>query len=168
MTQTTNDFGRVYLAGPIKGLTYGESTDWRVTVAEELTERGIQVYSPMRGKEYLAQEKGPLKDTYDSVLSNQRAIFDRDKFDVHRADVLLVNLLDAPAVSIGTMFEVAWAKQADIPVVLVIEDAGNLHDHAFVRESASFRVNTLQQAVFVIARMLQPHFLQRGFTGSLR
>jgi hypothetical protein len=33
----------------------------------------------------------------------------RDRFDATRCDVLLVNLLGAERVSIGTMMEVAWA-----------------------------------------------------------
>jgi len=32
----------------------------------------------------------------------------RDRFDVQTCDLLLVNLLGATSVSIGTMFELAW------------------------------------------------------------
>jgi len=41
---------KVYLAGPIKGLTYTGATDWRDEAKDALYDIGIAGYSPMRAK----------------------------------------------------------------------------------------------------------------------
>ncbi len=144
----------VYLAGPIKGLLYDVATTWREEFKRALDPR-ITALSPMRGKEYLLGTQ-PIADAYsEHVLSTGKAIVSRDSFDVRRADVLVVNLLGAAQVSIGTMFELAWAHQQHTPIVLVMEP-GNVHDHAFVREVATFRMDTLEQARAVAEHILLP------------
>src|SRR5271157_1829498 len=99
----------VYLAGPITGLTYQGCTDWRQKAMDYLAEYGIQGLSPLRAKDYLLNETS-IADTYDdTILSSQRGIFARDKFDCERSDVIFVNLLGAQRVSIGTVMEIGWA-----------------------------------------------------------
>lgn len=137
----------VYLAGPITGLSYGGAVDWRESVRTDLARVGIRGLSPMRGKEYLRGEFGIADEYASSVLSCSRGITTRDRFDCNRADLLIVNLLGATKVSIGTVMEIAWADSKRIPVILVIEDEGNIHDHAMIRECTGFRVNTLEEAV---------------------
>lgn len=145
----------VYLAGPITGLEYGECADWRQHVIETLP-RGIEGLSPMRAKSYL-KDMGALGDTYDDwPLSNQRGIYARDRFDCKRADAVLVNMLGAETVSIGTVMEIAWAAAYDNPVVLVMEDEGNIHEHAMLREACALRVNNLNEAVDVLGALLLP------------
>lgn len=146
----------VYLAGPITGLTYNGTTEWRQQAIDYLKNFGIQGLSPMRHKDYLLHET-TIGDAYeDTVLSSQRGIYARDKFDCHRADAVLVNLLGAKRVSIGTVMEIAWAAANDTPVILVIEKEGNIHEHSMIREACPFRVETLDEALSVLVALLAP------------
>ena len=52
----------IYLAGPISGLSYGESTDWRQYVMDNLHE-DVEGLSPLRAKDYL-KEEACLGDQY--------------------------------------------------------------------------------------------------------
>lgn len=140
----------VYLAGPITGLSFGEATDWRQYAIKALAKEGIKGLSPLRCKDYLANEKS-IDVQYDNyVLSTGKGITTRDRWDCHRSDALLVNLLGAEKVSIGTMMELGWANSAGKPIVLCMEDKGNPHDHAMVREVCGFVVNTLDHGIEVV------------------
>ena len=154
-----NDF-TVYLAGPITGCTYGDCTDWRGWVIDNLPQ-GIVGLSPMRHKEYLLErtsgaDLGHVADQYpDFVLSSQRGIFARDHWDCKRCDALLVNMQDAERVSIGTVMEIAWAHAYGKPIVLIMED-GSIHDHSMLREACPFRVKDLDEAVEVLSALFVP------------
>lgn len=140
----------VYLAGPITGLSYGEATDWRSYAIQSLAKENIKGLSPLRCKEYLMLEK-KIAQKYDSfVLSTGKGITTRDRWDCLRCDVLLVNLLGAEKVSIGTMMELGWASSNNKPIVLCIEDQGNIHDHAMVREVCGFAVNSLDHGLEIV------------------
>lgn len=145
----------VYLAGPISGLSYAGATDWRAYVHEEMPS-WIKVLSPMRNKDYLGTEAA-ISDAYEStLLSNQSAITNRDRFDVRRSDMILANFLGATKVSIGTCIELGWADAFGTPVVMAIEDNSNLHDHAIVREIAGWRANNLDDAIAIVKAVLTP------------
>lgn len=145
---------RVYLAGPITGLTFGAADDWRKYAVDVLMSHGIVGLSPMRGKAFILKrigEREVLGQTYeDAPLSTQRGIVARDRFDVARADVVLFNLVGAEKVSIGTMIEYGWASAHGKMIVTVMEKTGNVHDHAFVRELSPYRVETLDEALDII------------------
>ena len=142
---------RIYLAGPITGLDYSGATDWRDYVRTELAKKGIEGLSPMRGKEYLSHVKEFTAngDEYRplSVISSNRGIMTRDRFDATRCDVLLVNLLGAKKASIGTCMEIAWADLSRIPIIVVMEKEGNPHDHGMLNEATGYRVETLDEAI---------------------
>lgn len=151
----------VYLAGPISGLNFEGATEWRERVIGELAAANIKGLSPMRAKDY-------LRDAYDaaggfsatceeyghlSPLSGPRGIMTRDRFDATRCDVLLVNLLGAERVSVGTIMEIAWADLCRTPIVVAIEP-GNVHEHAMVDQAIGFRCGTLEEAVHVVKAIL--------------
>ena len=144
----------VYLAGPITGTSYGECTDWRQYVQEQLAQNwNVAGMSPMRHKDYLLRETS-MGDTYeDQVMSSQRGIFARDFWDADRCDALFVNLLGADRVSIGTVMEISWAWSARNPCVLVMENEGNPHEHAMLREACPFRVDTIDEGIQVIGTL---------------
>lgn len=152
MTQPT-----VYLAGPIAGLDYAGAVGWREQATEDLFAWGVKALSPMRAKQYLrdvTEFTGHCRDEgSEGPLSSARSVVARDRFDVLRADVILVNLVGATRISIGTMFEMAWAMLNHKPVVLAMEP-GNVHEHAFVGEAAGFRVETLSEALRVTRAIL--------------
>lgn len=147
----------VYLSGPITGLTFNNCTDWRDYARKALKRHSIQGISPMRGKEYLANA-GIITDGQPAVLANamsqDQAIVTRDRWDTSRCDFMLCNLLGAKSVSIGTMVEIGWADAYRVPVVLVMEPAGNIHEHAFVRQLSGYRVETLDEGLELIAAAL--------------
>lgn len=146
----------VYLAGPISGLTYDQADDWRRIAYDELARGGIHAMSPLRYKEYLrhmvAGELSPTCAGYGELhcLSSPRGIMTRDRMDATRCDALLVNFLGATRVSIGTVMEIAWADAHRIPVVCVMEESGNPHEHAMISEAIGFRVKTLDEAIHVV------------------
>lgn len=145
----------IYLAGPITGTTYGECTDWRDYVTTEL-EPDIISFSPMRHKSYLSGET-QIGDSYEhTVLSSQRGIFARDSYDCSRVDALFVNLLGATRVSIGTVMEIAWGWSYRKPIILIMEDAGNIHEHSMLREACPFRVRTVEEGIHTIKALLLP------------
>lgn len=140
----------VYAAGPITGLSFTGATDWRNDLQLLLKDK-VKVLSPLRAKDYLKNET-VIGDSYEQekidsplthVLSSSRGITTRDRNDVMNSDIILVNLLGATKVSIGTVMEIAWADMLRKPVVLVMEKTGNVHDHAMIRECIGFRVETL-------------------------
>jgi nucleoside 2-deoxyribosyltransferase len=148
---------KVYLAGPISGLNYDGATKWRDDAIAVLADAGIKGLSPMRAKEYLAGEEDLDKncERYGAlnVMSSPRGITTRDRFDATRCDVLFVNLLNADRVSIGTMFEIAWADAARIPVVCVMEP-GNVHEHAMLSEMIGCRVSTVEEGLAIVTAFL--------------
>lgn len=145
----------VYLCGPITGLSYAGATDWRAGVRDKLAPE-IDALSPMRGKEYLRAETD-LGFNYDhTLLSSNRAITTRDRFDTMRCDLVLANLLGATRVSIGSMIEFGWADAARVPIIAVMESEGNLHDHGMVKEMAGWIVHSLDEAVAIARAVLIP------------
>lgn len=150
---------RVYLAGPITGLSYADGQDWRLQAKTILSEMGITAFSPLRNKNYLDSiGKIPAlvdrKDVH-RPLSTPKGIVTRDVHDVMSADALLVNLIGTEAVSIGTVMEIAIAYSHRKPMVLAMEP-DNIHEHPFVLEMCGFRVETLQDAIDLVGDILLP------------
>jgi nucleoside 2-deoxyribosyltransferase len=143
----------VYLAGPITGHNFKGCTDWRAYAAASLADVGIKGVSPMRGKDYLASlpviSGHGQEYAHMGVLSTSRAVMTRDRFDCTRCDAVLVNLLGAERVSIGTMIELGWADGVRRPIICAIEQSGNVHEHMMVSEAIGFRVPTLEEALHV-------------------
>lgn len=152
----------VYLSGPITGLTYGEARHtWRVAFAE-LMPAHIHVLSPMRAKEFLPHA-GALgvpftnKELFKQPMGTSRGIITRDENDVKRSDMMVVHLLGATNVSIGTVHELGMARAFRTPVILIMEkDGSNPHSHAFVTETAGYWVDTVDEAAWVAATFLTP------------
>jgi nucleoside 2-deoxyribosyltransferase len=148
----------VYLAGPISGLNFAGCTSWRDYAEAKLDQHGIKGLSPMRCKEFLSHLhtlSGHGKEYADlGVLATSRGVMTRDRFDATRCDVLLVNLLGAKTVSIGTMMEVAWADLKRTPIICVMEKEGNVHEHMMLAEAIGYRVETLDEAIELAAAIL--------------
>ena len=142
-----------YLAGPISGQTYDGATAWRDAATEFLREHGVEALSPMRDKEWLSKV-ALIDGAYGTdPLTTAKGITTRDRWDCQRADVVLMNLLGAERVSIGSMIEIGWADAARRPIVLVLK-RGSVHDHPMVTETAGFVVPTLQEALYVVTSLL--------------
>lgn len=143
----------VYLAGPIAGKSYDEATNWRTEVHQALRNTNIHVLSPLRNSEEL-EGINELTDSYSkSEFYNLDAVNINDYNDVKRADALLVNLLGAKKVSIGTVMEIAWAKSMQKPIIIIIEDEGNLHDHGMLMYGI-IRTNSVENGIKHVKRTL--------------
>lgn len=142
----------IYLAGPITGLSYDGCTEWRDSVKGDLEAKGYKCLTPMRGKEHL-QEIHCLPSGGMVGIASDHNIYERDRYDVHRCDILLVNLVGAQRVSVGTMFEMAWGWKAG-KFVLTCMDSGNVHEHAFVKQASSLLVPSLTDAVNYLTNIL--------------
>ena len=149
---------RVYLAGPIGHLTYGEATEWRTLATKGLASYGIAAYSPLRAKEFLdTQEAIPSRaNVSPHPLGTSKGIMTRDFNDCVRADALLVNFLGVTRPSLGTAMELAWAYDRHIPVVVVAEPGNPNIDHPMMHEAAKFVVPTLRDGVELIRTILRP------------
>jgi nucleoside 2-deoxyribosyltransferase len=146
---------KVYLAGPISGLTYDEGQDWRADFTARMPKR-IECYSPLRAKAYL-RDKGVIEQSYeDMALSCDRGINTRDHNDCKTSDVIVAYLSGATRVSVGTVGEMAWAFAYRIPLVVIMEPKGNPHDHPMTREWFGFRVTTFDEAAHIIETVLLP------------
>lgn len=146
---------KVYLSGPMKGWSFEAASEWRNYVMAKLPDH-IKGLDPFRGKKEYLQNIKVLGDTYrDTPLTSAEAITCRDRWDATRCDVVLVNMLGATAVSIGTVMEIAWADAHRIPIVLVMEP-GNIHSHAILNEVCAYIVPTLDEGIEIVKVLLTP------------
>ncbi len=152
---------KVYLAGPITGLSYGEAAlGWRQYVHEKMTAEAphIQCYSPMRGKQFLIKHGDkPLPGTPDnagtrSPISTDRAVITRDRYDVQSADALFINFLGAKIVSIGTVWEIGQADAFRKPMIVCMEP-GNLHEHIFINGTAGYVVDNIDEGLGILKHL---------------
>jgi nucleoside 2-deoxyribosyltransferase len=146
----------VYLSGPITGLTYEGAEDWRQFVTTAFPPH-IQGISPLRAQRMLEGTGVIHEHEFDHPYLKDACINRRDKFDTLRADAVLVNLLGAQRVSIGTVMEIAWAADHGIPVIVAIEPEGNVHEHAMLRDSFMIRVASLEEAIEATTAVVSPH-----------
>lgn len=148
----------VYLAGPVANTAMGEAFAWRADAAAALAARGIEARSPMRNKKALA--KKDILGDYHAYAGfgwqfTPHGILVRDYNDCVTADGMLVNLLGTRAMSFGTGMELAWAFDRRIPIVVVIESHGNIHDrHPMFAALVKLRTTELHDAIDMIADIL--------------
>ena len=131
----------VYLAGPMAAAKSGEINDWR-----QMAERALKDWRPS-----IRVINPYTEEVFDDplhVLHGDAAIVRRDLQHVRDATVLLANLRPSAQVSIGTMFELAWAYQLQIPVVTVRDTTH--HDHPMVREASTILVDHVYEGVEAI------------------
>ncbi len=146
---------KVYLAGPISGLTYEGAQEWRDEFRNTIDPR-IEAFSPLRGKEYLTM-RGPLEGSYNEYpLSTDQGITARDRYDCMGSDLVVFYLLGATRVSIGTMIEFGWCDAARNPAIVIMEKEGNVHDYPMIRQIAQFRVDNLKDAISIAEIILLP------------
>ena len=164
---------KVYLAGPIKSLTYAEATDWRVKARTQLARQGMDGYSPMRAKHFLKDSLSISTDAafYDNVIANPTAIVTRDRYDVMSCDMMLINVQGASSVSLGTAVEIGWADAFRKPMVMVMagpqpcgwcgevncgveEPSLSPFKHEFIEALVGYKVETIEQAVLVCKAVL--------------
>lgn len=139
---------KVYLSGPISGLTFDEAEDWRKTFKACMNDN-ITALDPLRCKEFL-QETGQVIDGNlppHSVVFRDEFIGMRDEWDTTRSDAIIVNLLGARTASVGTILEIGMARNARVPILLIMEDDDNVHEHCMIRAYATMRFNNVNDCL---------------------
>lgn len=149
---------KIYLAGPITGLSYKETMNWRETIKSNLPKNYI-TFNPMRAKEELAKFEKieinfELTDPVQSSLCSSRGVITRDFNDVKNCDAIIANLSDETKVSIGTVMEIAWAKAFQIPVIAIVSQQDKLYHHPMINECVGFRVKSLTDAIEILTTLL--------------
>lgn len=147
---------RIYLSGPMSGLTERAAADWRRFVTLDLQEMGMHAINPMRGERFAP---GPITSAKSAFKScSHYDVTARDLHDVQKADAVLINLAGSQEVSIGTIMELAWAYQARVPVVVVtgIGDVGKrIAEHTMVKACAGWIVEDMADAEGVLATLFE-------------
>jgi nucleoside 2-deoxyribosyltransferase len=136
----------VYIAIPISGRSYDEVTAEIFRIKDFLECLGYKVFHPLSAKGYLRTEVNFKKDGYGNPPSTNHAIFERDRWMIEQSDIVLMNLTDATAVSIGCMMELAWASMLGKQTIVAMDEE-NIHRHAFVLEAADIVFPTMGEAV---------------------
>lgn len=138
---------KVYIASPISGLTSEEVFGYFDGTERKLRMCGFDPYSPMTAKDYLRDEVRMNPQGYARhSASTAHAIYKRDKWMLSSSDVVFVNLLNGAEISIGCMFELAWADMLGKHVVVVRGDEPT-YDHAFINEAADVIFTTVDEAL---------------------
>lgn len=136
---------RLYLSGPISGVSYGEIADWRKR-AMAMFPASVSVYDPASSfcDAELASDAPETPSAALARLMHGRLVVDRNKHIIQSSDVVLANLLDSQRASIGSIGELFWANAFRIPIVIVREQSGNVHDHAMLNAIASVVTSSLE------------------------
>jgi nucleoside 2-deoxyribosyltransferase len=146
---------KIYLAGPIAGLTATEANDWRKYAENVLKSYGLEGLSPLRAKvEQLPQGEALTNQGYEHhPLTSQKGIVTRDRNDVRTCDAVIFNLVGVNKLSLGSAVEFGWADAFRKPIIAILDpaDTSNPFCHAFVKELSGFIVPTLDQALAVAA-----------------
>ena len=148
---------KVYLSGPITGVSYNEARfGWRAKFADYLDE-GIIPLSPMRHEGHLAElsteAETVLPPGKTHIFSHPRMIVSKDMLDIEQCDLMVVNLLGATTVSQGTIWEMGYAKGKGKQLVVIME-ANNVHKSPFIRESANIVVDNVEDAIMIVNSLL--------------
>jgi hypothetical protein len=146
---------RIYLSGPISGTAREEIALWRQQVFEMLP-RKVEVFdpasSPYDSTMAFASEESPSAAL--TRLAHGRLIVDRNKHIIQSSDVVLANFLHADRASIGSIGELFWANAFRVPIVIVREQSGNVHDHAMLNAIASVVTSSLEEGCEAVLNML--------------
>lgn len=138
----------IYLCGPMTGLSFNRAEEWRTKTQKKFEAiPGIQVLNPARNCHVKNDE------IYQAVnldqkrgLNCDRALRARNLSDIALSSVVFANFLDAERPSLGSIYELGYASALRVPVICVIEDSGNVHEHLMITSGIDYRFNNLPEA----------------------
>ena len=143
----------VYLAGPITGVTEPQTRDWRKHCGDRFAP-DIDVLSPVRQRFENIDETADLScDERLRMMQHGRSIATRDRFDIARCDLVIVNLKGTTNISIGSVGEIFWADAYRKPVILVREHK-NIHTHAMLDALVGWIFDDLDEAIAMARTLL--------------
>jgi nucleoside 2-deoxyribosyltransferase len=140
----TPSTGAVYLAGPIRDISFEEATNWRLEASDKFRLIGFDTKDPMRKTDLggpldqLTMQDGKIETSgryqFASMLVNL------DKRDILNSDCVLAFY---PGNRTGTAMEIMFAHTNYVPVV-VFPDIGH---SPWILYHASFIAKDLDQAI---------------------
>ena len=128
---------KVYLSGPIAGLTFDEANGWRQEVTDAFAKVGITTLNPLRRRMFFNA------DDEDAANSAPNEIVQRDVGDVRAADLTLIYWT---GMSLGTACELWECHREGKPVILVSSDP-RITKHPWVQVCATRVFDNLREAV---------------------
>jgi nucleoside 2-deoxyribosyltransferase len=144
---------KIYLCGPISGLTLTEANARRLEFMELFPSDLVRLVDPLRGK-YRADDGKPIGSSgFSRNGFNDKSIVKRDRNDVLTCDLVLADFRNSKKVSIGSMVEFGWADAMGIPIITVM-DEGDFHDHAFVHQLSTHVVDDPEDAAYLSLLLL--------------
>lgn len=141
----------LYIAHPITGLVGSDVWEYYNRIISALQTR-FHCLHPIIWKEHLNDDLQTKSHGYSHPLSNDHAIFQRDTWMVSISDVVLIDLSNCHATSIGCCMELAVASWLNKHTVVVME-ADNKHRHAFVLEAADVVFDSIQPAIDYLIKL---------------
>ena len=154
-----------YLAGRMSGLVHADAMDWRRVAEAQLADIDINVRSPMRWHEgqdrYSRLTHDGRSDAEAAVLieNTRRAGIDYNDpawpFKQDRTDILLSDMVfamlrdptnDHDHVSIGTVVEIAWAYELEIPIYAVTSEH-SVYNHMFIANMLTATAPSISELV---------------------
>lgn len=138
----------VYLSGPITAINDEGICAWR-SEAKNLLANSIATIDPTR-QLYDPKTYYDRHSTATELLNRAehgKLIIYRNFNDIGRSSMLLANLLRATdRASIGTSGEIHWAFALKVPVVIIRQPTGNIHDHAMLNAISMHQTENLEAA----------------------
>jgi len=143
---------RIYCVHPISGQTSQSVFDYYQKTTKILSDANYDVLHPMIAKNFLRTEIIFKATDCRHPLTCNHSIFNRDKSMVMLADVVYASFVGTKIVSIGSLYELAWASFNHKNVVVAMEE-DNIHRHAFVLESAGTVFTTEEEALDYLVKL---------------
>lgn len=147
---------KVYLSGPITGMTYHDARyGWRAEF-EQYTEKHITLLSPMRHEGHLAEMKQvPIEpdNLPTHLFSHPKMIVTKDFLDIDESTIMVVNLIGAQKISQGTLIEMGYAFAKGKTIITVTDDK-NVHNSPFIGVISHVIAPTLKDAAIIVNSLL--------------
>ena len=129
---------RIYLSGPMDGVTPEWATEWRKQVAKELPK--CDTFDPCAGKDLYAY------DVHDNAFTPEQ-IVEADCQEIADSDIVLVDWRRVPGfdkpLRVGTIMEMVYGKQASKLIVTF----GTLRRGYWLRYHADYHFDQLSDAI---------------------
>lgn len=139
----------VYLAGRMSGKTVKESMQWRRDFVEHFGEStSVLVHNPCylldesMDNNMLLSGNPPGNDHYFGGVAS----YQRDLWMVDKCDVVVANLTGDDWMSLGTIFELGYAKKAGKLIIAICKPGDYAANHLFVQNACTI-VSSLSEAI---------------------
>lgn len=138
-----------YLCGPVTGMTFEKASELRNRVEKRLAPHNIRCINPMRALTFL-RGGGPISGTgreyKDTAIANPKTIIALNMWDVCRSDLLIIILIGATRVSVGSVAEEWTAFSVDKPLAAALDPKeGNPHDHLHVTSIIDLKTYSIEE-----------------------